>query len=52
MDGISVFASLVNAPLMFSPARDYVSHHASKQFEDAEVIEKVLKGEWVPGKSS
>lgn len=54
--GISQLAALVNTPLLFSallmpkPVKDFLTKHARKDFKDEEVIETILKGDWVPAK--
>ena len=56
---ISIFAALVNVPLMFAPALSKPKHRDSTDgggdykalgTEDSEKIKQVMKGEWVPSK--
>ena len=50
--GVSILAAVVNLPLTFSPALkvhpppDYA--HTALDFEDTELVEKIMKGDWVP----
>lgn len=51
--GLSVLAALVNAPLMFESAlkrKPPVSYQQAMGLEDQDLVDKALRGEWVPAK--
>ncbi|CAB9513051.1 Major facilitator superfamily MFS_1 [Seminavis robusta] len=51
--GVSFLAALVNSPLMFAPAlkrKPPVNYQAAVDLEDQELVDRALRGDWVPAK--
>lgn len=51
--GVSILASLVNAPLMFAQAlkrREPMDYQQAMGLEDQDLVERALDGQWVPAK--
>ena len=51
--GVSLFAALVNVPLMFAPElkrKEPVDYQQAMGLEDQEMVDRLLRGEWVPAK--